>query len=202
MKPALAFVLALLLCTPAFAARPTLPKLPAGEEARVQDGKLSLWSERKEGETLSEVFGVIDVDAPPEAIWAVILDVRSITASSRAVQKVDVYGDVTHPDGRRNIDLAFLLKVGWSEVRYHTRRTYVPSEQYMSWLIDKQRPNDIAHTEGSYSTWPGPSAGKTRLLFRTRVDTGKSIPEWLEEDLTESSLKRYLLYVKEKAEAR
>lgn len=185
---------------PAEAGRPRLPTIPAAEEQRIREGKLWLTSERREGETLGEVVGVIEVKAPVEAIWKVLLDTRSITASSRAVQKVDVYGDQWLPDGTRRIDLAFLLKVGWSEVRYHTRRTYVPADHYMSWIIDKERANDILFTEGSYSTWPGASPGTHRLLYRTRVDTGKSIPQWLEEDLTESSLKRYLNYVKEEAE--
>jgi hypothetical protein len=32
------------------------------------------------------------------------------------------------------------------------------------------------------------------------VDTGRSIPDWVEEDLTESSLKKYMKFVKTKAE--
>ena len=66
--------------------------------------------------------------------------------------------------------------------------------------LDKAKDNDIKWTEGSYSTWPGRKRGHTIFLYKARIETGKAIPKWLEEDLTESSLKKYLVYVKEVAE--
>ena len=60
--------------------------------------------------------------------------------------------------------------------------------------------NEIEKTDGSYSLWPGSSPGKVRFLYITEVKTGRNIPEWVEEELTESSLKRFLMFVKKRAE--
>jgi hypothetical protein len=92
------------------------------------------------------------------------------------------------------------LKVGWTEIRYHSAREYRAAEQYLTWVLDKDKPNDIEWTEGSYSTWPGAQPGTTVFLYKARIETGKAIPKWLEEHLTESSLKKYLVYIKDIAE--
>ena len=55
-------------------------------------------------------------------------------------------------------------------------------------------------TDGSFSLWPGSAPGKVRFLYNTSVDTGRNIPNWIEEELTESSLKRFIVYVKKNSE--
>jgi hypothetical protein len=183
----------------AFAGRPALPTLAAKEQARLDEGKLVLLSKagRAEGERM--VTGLIKVDAPAALIWKIVLSNAHIAASSKAVQEVTTYHDKT-VGGVRDLRLAYLLKVGWTEIRYHSARKYRAAEQYLTWVLDKDKPNDIEWTQGSYSTWPAANSGSTIFLYEAQIETGKAIPKWLEEHLTESSLKKYLVYIKDVAE--
>jgi len=194
-------VLVLILLAPslAVAKRPTMPALAVNEQARLDEGKLVLLSKagRAEGERM--VTGLIKVDAPATLVWKIVLSNTHIAASSKAIQQVTTYRDKT-ADGVRDLRLAFVLKVGWTEIRYHTAREYRAAENYLRWVLDKDKPNDIEWTEGSYSTWPAAESGSTIFLYEAKIETGKAIPKWLEEHLTESSLKKYLVYIKEIAE--
>ena len=196
---ALGFALTVfLLPSLASGARPDFPSLSQKQEEKLAAGKLVLVA-ASSGEAGRMVTGVIQIDAEHQKIWSILLNNQNIVDSSKAIREVKTYKDVT-TSGVRDLRLAFLLKVGWSEIRYHTARSYHVASQYMTWVLDKKKTNDIAWTEGSYSTWPGRKPGSTLFLYKARIDTGRAVPEWLEEDLTESSLKRYLLYVQKLAE--
>jgi hypothetical protein len=132
-------------------------------------------------------------------IWPILLSNEHVVASSRATREAVTYRDVTE-DGVRDLRIAFMLKVGFSEIRFHSHRSHFIAENYMSWHLDEAKENDIESTIGSYSLWPTKTPGTTLFLYKARIATGKNVPEWLEEELTESSLKKFLLYVQEVAE--
>jgi len=181
----------------AFAARPTLPTLSNKDQTRLNAGKLVLLSKSGEGKHL--VTGLIKIAAPSEAIWKIVLSNDHIQASSKSIHEVTTYKDET-TGGVRDLRLAYKLKVGWTEILYHSAREYRADEEYLTWVLDKDKPNDIDWTEGSYSTWPASEAEGTIFLYEARIEAGKAIPDWLEEHLTESSLKKYLIYIKDVAE--
>jgi hypothetical protein len=199
MRAAL-LVLLLFLSTDVQAARPAMPALSEAEEARVMDGRILLRTEQTVTGSIGAVVGVAEIAATPEAIWALLLDVNSIPRASSSVKAVTIRKDVREPDGRRQIDLTFVLRVAFSDFTYHTIRSYSPADATMTWVLDKSLSNDIAWTEGSYSTWPTADPRRTRLLYRSKVDTGRNLPQWVEEDLTERSLRTYLAWVKKQAE--
>ncbi len=194
--------LALVLClapSAALAAKPTLPTLSEADMQKVRDGKIVL-TKTKDAAGVTTVNAVCELAAPASELWPIIFSVEHIKASSSSIKELVATRDETGADGVRHLDLSYMLKVGWTEIRYSVRRTYVAAEETMSWVLDKTRPADIEWTEGSYSVYPGSAEGRTLFLYRARIETGKSIPAWLEEDLTESSLKKYLKYLKDTAE--
>jgi hypothetical protein len=179
---------------------PKMPNLSAKEEQRLKAGKLVLRSERdSSADGAAVITGVIEIDASPAAIWKVLLNFESIPQSSKAMKEADRYFD-DKGSPRRIINIRYMLKVAWVEIVYHVHHDYFPAKDYLVWALDGRKDNGIAATIGSFSTWPGSAAGKTRFLYRTMIDTGRSIPQWVEEDLSESSLKSYIKYVKKKAE--
>jgi len=196
----LALVLLLLPHSALTAERPVLPELTAKQEARVVEGKLVMVPKPPQKEGHAAVTGIIEIEAEAQDIWAVLLSNEYIVESSKSVREVVTYHDVTDSSGARDLRLAFLMKVGWSEIRFHSHRTVRQAEGYMTWQLDTDKSNDIESSKGSYSTWPGSAPGRTRFLYEARIETGKKIPEWLEEELTESSLKKFLVYVKKIAE--
>jgi hypothetical protein len=195
-------LLASLLLLPALAhaGRPTLPILDAKQTERIEEGKLVL-VQVDEGEGKAMVTGLIEIQTGPEKIWPILLSNDHIVAASRSVREVTTYRDVT-TEGVRDLRIAFLMKIGFSEIRFHSHRTHYIDDQYMRWHLDEEKENDIASTIGAYSTWPGSKPGSTLFLYEARIDTGKNVPEWLEEELTEKTLKKYLVYVQEVAEGR
>jgi hypothetical protein len=179
---------------------PRLPKISAHEEERLRDGKLVLHTERDaSADGAGIITGVIEVNAAPEDIWRILLRFESIPQSSKAMKEADRYFDSKGAD-HRVINMRYMLKVAWVEIVYHVHHDYFPSKNYLVWALDGTKDNGIAATIGSFSTWPGSAPGKTRFLYRTMVDTGRNIPDWVEEDLSESSLKSYIKYVKKMAE--
>jgi|GEM_PF-1481665 len=191
--------LALLVPSFAHAAKPALPSLSEADMTKIKAGKIVL-KKTKNAEGVTTVNAVCELAAPAADLWPIIFSVDHIKASSSSVKELTATRDVETGGGNRELDLSYMLKVGWTEIRYSVKRTFVAADETMSWVLDKTRPADIAWTEGSYSVYPGSEPGKTMFLYKARIETGKSIPEWLEEDLTESSLKKYLRYLKDTAE--
>ena len=194
----LAAVAAFALATPALAGPPELPELTEADKAKIADGKIVL-KKTELGEGASIVNAVVELAATPEELWPVLFSVEHMRASSKSIQSLEATRDEM-VGGDRFLDLSYVLKVGWSEIKYSVNRHYTASDDTMRWVMDKTKPADIEWTEGSYSFYPASIPGKTLFLYRARIVTGKAIPKWLEEDLTESSLKKYIAYLKKTAE--
>jgi len=200
----LVLVLALLL--PAVAAahptpgKPALPTLTAKDEERLAAGKLFLKTERDESaEGAGTITGVIEITGSPAEVWSVLLDFESIPESSGAVKEANRYAD-DKGSPHRVINMQYVVKVAWVTITYHIHHDYFADQGYLVWTLDDSKENGIQLTIGSFSTWPGSKPGTTRFLYKTRVDTGRNIPDWVEEDLSEGSLKSYIKYVKKRVE--
>ncbi len=195
---------AALLPLPVFAhstpGKPKLPGLTAKDEERIRDGKLFLMTERDEAaDGAGTITGLIEIDGSPADVWTVLLNFESIPDSSKAVKEANRYAD-DKASPHRVINVQYLVKVAWVSIVYHIHHDYFVDQNYLVWTLDETKENGIELTIGSFSTWPGSTPGKTRFLYRTRVDTGRSIPDWVEEDLSEGSLKSYIKYVKKQVE--
>ena len=179
---------------------PKMPKLSSKEEKKLRDGKLVLRTKRDDkNDGAAVITGIIEIEASAARVWSILLDFEAIPDTSKAMKKAERYHD-DRGSSKRIINMRYMLKVAWVEVNYHVHHDYYKSSNYLVWTLDGNKKNDIDATRGSFSTWPGSSKGKIRFLYRTMVDTGRNIPEWVEEDLSESSLKSYIKYVKKKAE--
>lgn len=202
MRALLPFVLACAVLLTA--AKPPPPRLTDKERARLDAGKVALVSEhdRSSGDsTVATVMGLVEIDAPVERIWEILLSRQHLVDSSSVVKSVVHYGAQSDDGDHFSFGLKFELKVAFSTLDYWVRRDLHRRDGYLTWLIDSAQPNDLKHTEGSYSVFPSPNGGRLWLVYRARIQSGKAVPRWLEEELTEGSLKTYLAYVKEHAEA-
>ncbi len=169
---------------------PTLPDMNEKQAAALADGKVVMIEEDKGG-TNKFVMGVALVNAEPKAVWDLLLDNEFMKTSSSAIEDAVFYDDRTE-DGVRRMGIAWTLKVAFSEVKYFTMREYHIAEGHMTWTLDPSKENDLASTEGSYTTLPGPKAGTTYLIYRSFFDAGRSMPTWVEESIAEKGIKKYL----------
>ena len=180
--------------------KPTFPELSEKDEARLVQGKLVLRTTHSGDEGAGVITGIIEIEASYDRIWKHLINFESIPESSPAVKEASRYLDKPGAQGSQIVDTRYLLKVGWISVVYNVHHDLFPDKYYLVWTLDPTRANDIVKTDGSFSLWPGSSPGKVRFLYNTSVDTGRNIPDWIEEELTESSLKRFILYVKKNSE--
>lgn len=183
--------LAALLIGPAAAApRPTVT---ATEQAALDAGEVVV--RPSEGLTAR---ALVEIAAPPPVVWKIIADPTHLRASSKTVRELTVHQDGVRSDGIREQRLGYVIKVAFTTVRYNVVREYGADGTWMRWTLDDSRENDIVSTEGSFRTWPTADGG-TLFAYEVTADSGRSIPSFIREELTESSVKRFLHYLQETA---
>jgi len=181
--------------------QPNFPELTEKEEARLSKGKLVLRTERGESDGSGLITGIIEIRASVDEVWKLLSKFELVPVASKAVREVSRYDDTTNVGARAgSVGIRYMVKVAWLEIVYFIHHDMFPDQHYLHWTLDKSRKNDIVKTDGSYSVWPGSTPETVRFLYITEVDTGRNIPDWVEEELTESSLKRFLVFVKKRAE--
>ena len=173
---------------------PGMPDLTDKQKAALEGGKIVMVEEDKGG-TNKYVMGLAVIEAEADAVWSLLLDRDFMKTSSKAIEDAVFYDDRTE-DGVRRMGIAWTLKVAFQEVKYFTLREYHVEQQHMTWTLDPAKENDLASTEGSYTTLPGPRSGTTYLIYRSFFDAGQSMPSWLEENIAESGIKKYLKNLK------
>ena len=169
---------------------PSMPQLTEKQAAAIADGKIVMFEEDAAG-TNKFVQGIALIEADASAVWALLLDAEFMKGSSSAVEDVTFYDDRTE-NGVRRMGTSWTLKVAFQEVKYSTLREYHAAEGHMTWTLDPTKENDLASTDGSYTTLPGPRPGTTYLIYKSFFDAGKSMPSWMEENIAESGIKKYL----------
>ena len=167
------------------------------------------WVQIEKGEVVSRNAPELDppgayawvlIEAPPEKVWDVLNDPSEAAAASGAVESVTTYIDEPTAHGKK-IGLHYVLNVAWTEVTYYVIRDFRPKEGWMTWTLDPDKESDLVHTSGHYVVAPGKREGTVLLSYKTQADSGRSVPQWIQQMLTGRALKGYLGHVKKIAEA-
>ena len=199
----LALLVALAVATPAFAARPAFPSLSVSEQEDLVEGKLVL-RKQTDGDQSGRITGLQLIDASEQDVWQLLLAFDRIPESNDSIKVAEDYTAEmgrTPPAGGQFIDIHYQLKVATTAIEYNVHHTYYASQNYLDWVLDDAKDNDIDATVGSFSTWPVPGqTDQCYFLYITQIDTGRNVPEWVETLLTKTSLKGYLKFVKREAE--
>lgn len=149
----------------------------------------------------SGAYGWVEIKAQPDTIWAVLNDPAEAAAASGAAESVETYVDEPTEHGRK-IGLHYVLNVAWTKVEYHVLRDFRPGEGWMTWTLDPAKQHDLVHTSGHYMVAPSKTDGALLLSYKTQVDSGRNVPQWIQNLLTGKALKGYLGHVKKIAETR
>jgi len=186
-------VLVLLLTLAAPAAPPLVsrPPVSASDQARLDAGEIVMLPSAADR---GGARALVEIAASPTRVWQIVADPVHLQASSRSVRSLQVYRDQTDTAGIREQGLAYVVKVAFSDVHYNVLRRYDLAAGRMTWVLDNDRANDIAATTGTFSTWPTDDGG-TLFSYDARVDTGHAMPAWIQDELTEAGLKRFLGYL-------
>lgn len=195
--PSLLLVGLLLVGAVGARAAPPPPSLdPAGQAMLDQGEVVMLPAPAASG---ASARAVVRVGAPPDEIWTIVSDPAHLQAAASGVRSLTVTRDVTLPDGRREQHLSYVVRVGLSDVRYSVIRIYDFADGRMTWTLDTTVDNDISATDGGFTLWPQPD-GSTLFGYDIVVDSGRNLPRWILDHLTESGIKRFMRYVRDVAE--
>lgn len=196
-------VLALFVAAPALAAKPSFPGLTEKETKSLEEGDLVL-RRQYDGDQAGQIVGIQRIEASAQDVWKILLAFDRIPESNDSIKVAEDYTATmgrTPPAGGSFVDVHYELSVAGTSIEYNVHHTHFPAQDYLEWVLDEEKENDIDATDGSFSTWPVQGEpGQCYFLYITRIDTGRNVPGWVEAILTKTSLKGYLKFVKREAE--
>jgi carbon monoxide dehydrogenase subunit G len=172
--------------------RPPPLTLSEAESSTVSKGKVVIRSEVTD--TGGMVTGVVDIDAPPEAVWAALFDLGARVSEIGALDAVSTYQE-GEPLGVR-----WELKVLGTRITFHNLYHSDPEAGWCRYALDPSRENDLVSVEGAYQIYP--AGDSTRLVYRSMTDSGRTIPAFVKNWLGSRSMLAQIEGIRARAESR
>jgi hypothetical protein len=179
--------------TVALAGAPAPIALTNGESSQLAAGKVVV---RPPSSSEMAALGVVDVAAPPEAVWAAVFDFPARVQETGALKRADVYATADDPGG---LGVEFALTVFGTDIVFSTRYRCELAQGWCPYSLDAARPQDLVAVDGSYQTYA--SGDGTRLVYRSQTDSGRYVPGFVRRWLAVESLSKQLEGIKARAEA-
>lgn len=195
------FALVLAVWLPIVAAamdpRPAELDLTADELAQLAAGEVVIRLEQTEGGGTS--VGVVDVAAPPGRTMDAVLDLPPRVNESGALKEAAVTSRAPPRDGApERMTGRFLVKVMGSTIVFHMAYEIDRAAGWSTFRLDESQPNDIVSADGSYHVYAIP--GGSRVVYRSRSDSGRSVPEWIKRWLANNALRDQLVGIRARAQ--
>jgi ribosome-associated toxin RatA of RatAB toxin-antitoxin module len=143
----------------------------------------------------TEALGIITHE--PARVWEVLVDFESRPRFLPNLEEIHI----TKIDGDR-IWLQQRLEVFWTDIEYALTGRIDPEHGIVSFELDTTQPHDIADTHGSWRIYPLKERHETLLVYRTAVDTGRPVPEMIENLLIRRSLPKTIEGVRSEVDRR
>jgi hypothetical protein len=192
------------VCSTASAAPPlpAAPTLTEAQKAKIVEGEVVVFATREDPDsTVATATGIVEIDASQAEIFAILASEAHSENASKAMKDCIIRADERLAPDHRRLTMTYVMKVGPTEIEWTVNRDLYEGHGLLEFEIDDSYDNAIAWTDGYYAMHPGVTAGHVMVVYVSNLDSGRRIPRWLEEDLTQGSLRRYLAYLKFAAEA-
>lgn len=177
-----------------FRVPPSEFSLTDAERADLAAGKAVRKTLRGEGG--GRGLAVIDVAAPPEVVWARIIDYPNYPKMVDNVAETEVYareGD--------HLKVRFVLKGAGVSVEYFVDHVYRPKEGYLTWTLDYSKSSDLDDSVGFWRVAPHPERpGHSRVYYSIELRVGWWLPGFIENMLAKDGLVKSTEWVKREAE--
>ena len=192
----------LLPCASAMETKPAYPSLSEEQQANIQAGKVVIYAEKdSDNPDISTATGIVEIHTTEAEIFDILASEYHSENSSKAMKDCTIHGDDRIGPAHRRLVVGYLMKVGPADIQWTVTRDLYEDQGLLVFEINDAYDNDIAWTAGYYAMFPGSTSDHVIIVYVSNLDTGRRIPQWLEEDLTQGSLRRYLKYLKTAAEA-
>jgi ribosome-associated toxin RatA of RatAB toxin-antitoxin module len=148
------------------------------------------------GKASGRGIGAIIVDRPIEEVWAVVSHYEDKAEYQPRVEKVWVLEK--HPD---YLKVRMQINASVTTARYTARFDLDPVAHTVHWKLDKTAPdNTIVDCDGGYQL-AELSPTRTLVVYRGWVDSGRSVPRFIQEYMTRRSIPNLLRAVKKRVES-
>lgn len=117
---------------------------------------------------------VQEVAAPPEIVWALLLDFPRYPKFVGGIQSCVTYGKRRTLTGGKSICATYTAAVGMFKLRYFLEHNYEPLQHSMTWHLDYSRRSDIFDSVG-YWYVESKQGGGSRVYYTQ--DT--LLPSWI-----------------------
>lgn len=134
---------------------------------------------------------------PPARVWETLVDFPARPRFQPGTEEVHV----VRTDGDR-VWVAQHLRFFLVDVRFTIINTLDPASGTLSWVLDDSVLHDIAGTTGSWQLSPVEDGRHTLLVYQAWNDTGRYIPEFIEQSLLYRSLPKVISGVRDEVERR
>jgi len=184
------------------ATKPAYPSLTEAQQADIQAGKVVVYAVKDaENPDIATATGIVEIRTTVAEIFDILASEYHSENASRAMKDCTINSDERIGPTHRRLVVTYLMKVGPTDIQWTVTRDLYEDQGLLVFEINDSYDNDIAWTQGYYAMFPGSTSDHVIIVYVSNLDTGRRIPQWIEEDLTQGSLRRYLKYLKTAAEA-
>ncbi len=148
-----------------------------------------------EGRNCAQGRAAILIEKPPSAIWKLLI------ANDAYHEYIPhAVSSVKYSEQGNEIGWKETVKVLLGKISFHVIQTRDEAAYVLSWRIDKTKQNGIHDTQGSWTLVPH-GRSMTILVYAARIDSGMSVPAFVENFFLNRSLPELLDAVKKRAES-
>jgi ribosome-associated toxin RatA of RatAB toxin-antitoxin module len=119
----------------------------------------------------------------PTSVWSVVVDFESRPRYVPGNKEERIL----RREGNR-LWIAEHLRILLMNIRFVVITTLEPEQGLVTWVLDHTAESDIADTTGSWTVLPLKDGQETLVRYRVSIDSGRSVPRFIENFLTERSL--------------
>ncbi|MBZ0270569.1 SRPBCC family protein [bacterium] len=152
--------------------------------------------EQKEGKDSGRGIAIVLVKAPKAQVLKALDDFETFPEWMPNTKKTKV----VRRDGDR-VDVLFELSIVGNKVSYTVIHEVKPEEGYIRWRLDDAKPKK--NVEDSVGAWVLRENGdnQTIVAYTVAVDTGMSVPKFIQNWLTKKSLTSVVKAVRDRVES-
>jgi len=194
-------ILSLALCSPG--PRTEIPAglrdfLNADAMAKIEAGKVvqqRTGFKDAEGRTCAQGRGAVLIKKPSQAIW------KHLIANDRYCEFIPhTVSAIKYSENGNEVGWKETVKVVLGKISYHIIQTRDEKAGVLSWRLDKSKENGIHDTQGSWTLIPH-GENETILVYSSRIDSGMSVPRFVENFFLNRGLPEVVNAVKKRAES-
>lgn len=132
----------------------------------------------------------------PAQVWAVLTDFEARPRFAPGAKEARI----VKSEGDR-VWVAQHLKVLFSDIRFQSVNTLDPEHGILSWTLDRSVPHDIEETIGTWALFPI-GTRQTLVKYGAAIDSGRPVPGFVEDFLSQRSLPGLLAGVRDELRRR